>query len=812
MLNQTELDQVKASLFAGHYNLLLGSGISMDSTNGAGQFLRSAGSLAEDLIALKGLRPNTPLSRATMTLENHELEKYVTKPYSSCRAGPTVKQMTSFVWKTVFTFNIDDALEAAYETTLHPKQQLESVNYDEHFRTSKDKSQLLAIHLHGFTRQSEKGYVFSSTEYARVTRGNNSWMHILSELIASEPFIISGTSLNEPDLEYYLAGRTDATARTNRGPSILVEPFPDKLTELLCKQHGLILVKAEMVDFLGWLIKTLGRPPNVAELTVPSVQGIFSSKITPEQRIIFFSDFELVKKVVPNSEGEISSFHFGKAPKWSDLESQCDVPTDDERRLGAKVRNHLAEKKSLAKVICITGEAGAGKTTILRRSAYELCKQGVTVFNLAPNAAIDAVNTAQVLAEIERPIAIVIDGLGTHAVSLRSIISNLKTKNPVIFMCADRDYRRTHIERIIGDFNIEFSPTESWTQNRYELLIEKLFKLGLLAQYDSVHYPKQFASSLVNDSVAIATCRALNNFKPIETIVRSVWRDASADDKRSYAVAALGEHCYEGGVFYPILEKAHPNNALKYQLNYACPLPLAYAENTDYVYPLHPVIADKLLQMLSREKPEWLHEIFCALANALAPHVNRKTTIARTPEARLASRLFSSESVVRPLLGDFAESFYEKSHDAWKWNPRYWEQRALLTQSTNMDLAIQYARHATAIEEHPFPWTTLASLLVKKLDTLEIGHAAIFDEVIELLQKIVRHERASRTWRPTPHPYAVLFHAVSIFLKFKGKLMPKVSEWLRDQVEYCKDTFSRDRAFMADIARFESSLRASQLQ
>lgn len=581
-------------------------------------------------------------------------------------------------------------------------------------------------------------------------------MHILSELIASEPFIISGTSLNEPDLEYYLAGRTDATARTNRGPSLLVEPFSDKLTELLCKQHGLILVKATMADFLGWLIATVGRPPSVSELTVPSIQGIFSSKVTSEQQIIFFSDFEFVRNATPNAEGEISPFHFGKAPSWSDLESLCDIPTDDELRFGATVRNWLASNNHHPKVICLTAEPGAGKTTILRRTAYELCKGGVTVFSLSPNAAMDADNVVQVLSAINRPAVIVIDGLGTHAASLRSVIFNLKTTNPIVFICADRDYRRNHIDRIIGDLDIDFLPVANWAQDRYELLIEKLFKLGLLAQYDSVHYPKQFASRLVGDSIAIATCRALNNFKPIESIVRSVWKDASADDRRSYTVAAIGEHCCEGGIFYPILEKSHPNNALKNQLAYVCPLPLAYAEDTDYVYPLHPVIADKLLQMLAREKPEWLHDVFCSLANALAPHVNRKTTIARTPEARLASRLFSSENVVRPLLGAFAESFYEKSHDAWKWNPRYWEQRALLTQSTNIDLAIQYARHAVAIEEHPFPWTTLASLLVKKLDTLEIGHAAIFDEVIDLLQKIVRHERASRSWRPTPHPYTVL--------------------------------------------------------
>jgi hypothetical protein len=809
MLKDDELALLRTSLFAGHYHLLLGSGISMDSTNGAGNSLKNAGVLAEELSVLKGLGVNTPLSRVSMTLNDSEIEKYITKPYSSCRAGETVKRLTSFIWKTAFTFNIDDALEAAYETTAHPKQQLESINFDENYKTPKDKSQLLAIHLHGFTRQSEKKYVFSSTEYARVTRGMNAWMHVLSELIASEPFIISGTSLNEPDLDYYLAGRTDASARTNRGPSILVEPYPDKLTEILCQRHGLILIKSKLADFLSWLTDNLGRPPSVGELTIPSIQGIFSAKVTPEKQLVFFSDFELVSRSAPNPEGDISPFHFGKTPRWSDLESLCDIPTKDEQRLGAKVRNWLTDGNSKAKLICLLAEAGSGKTTILRRTAYELCKEGQIVFLLSANAAIDAENVVQVLSEINHPVTIVVDGLAAHTPSLRTIMTQLVAKKPVMFISADRDYRRNHIDRVIGDLNVDYEKVDNWDEDRYELLIEKLFRLGLLAQYESVHYPKKFALDLVDDTVAIATCRALNNFKPLETILRSVWRDSSADEKRSYAIAALAEHCYDGGIFYPVLEKAHPNNNLRNQLKLACPLPLTYADDSDYVYALHAVVADRLLMMLARDKSEWLLEIFSSLANALAPHVNRKTTISRTPEARLAARLFSSEKVVRPLLGSYADIFYEKSQPAWKWNPRYWEQRALLTQTSNIDLAIQYARHAVAIEEHPFPWTTLASLLVKKLDSIQSGHASIFAEVVDLLQLVIRHEKTSKAWRPTPHPYTVLFHAVSIFLNFDGQLSPKVAEWLSQQIEYCNNTFDRDKALISNINKIVQRLKKS---
>ncbi|MGY6275616.1 hypothetical protein [Methylomonas sp. MgM2] len=210
--------------------------------------------------------------------------------------------------------------------------------------------------------------------------------------------------------------------------------------------------------------------------------------------------------------------------------------------------------------------------------------------------------------------------------------------------------------------------------------------------------------------------------------------------------------------------------------------------------PLHPIVADRLLVMLAKEKQDLLLEIFTLLANALAPYVNRTTVIARTPEAKLAARLFSADQVVKTFLGDQAATFFHQAHEAWKWNSRYWEQRAKLTQSENLDLAIQYARHAVAIEEHPFPWTTLASLLTKKIENTIVGIDSLYDEIFELISKVKKYEINSPSWRQTPHPFVVLFHATDVFLNKGGKIMFKKKGWILQQIEYCSRTFSRDKS------------------
>jgi hypothetical protein len=791
MISEEYIEPFRQGLFSGQYNLLLGSGVSLDSTDRYGSALKSVSTLTKELCLLKGLDSSTKLQRISLLLEPHEIDKYLTKPYSNSRPGETVKRLTSFVWRSIYTFNIDDALEAAYESSDRSKQKVESLNYDALFKTQPSKEHLSLVHLHGFVREPEKGYVFSTSQYAQVTRGMCAWMHVLSELIASEPFIISGTSLDESDLEFYLSGRTSNSARANRGPSFLVEPYPNKITDIICRQHGLILVKSTLAEFLKWISERLGHAPSVAQLTIPSLDGIFRAKPIVEEQLKFFSCFDLVTPVMPNPEGDVPAFYFGKLPRWSDLETSIDIPSDDERSLFAKARNWLSGDDNTTKILNVNAETGSGKSTIIRRVGYDLTKEGFVVFCLNFNEAIDSDNASYILSLIHRPTAIIIDGLADHAPSLRSVIANVRLQIPLVIISADRDYRYGHIDRVLGDLNMENIGISMWKVDAYEKLINILHRVGLLSNQDAVHTPRVFAAGLIKDPVAIAMCRAINNFRPLEAIINSLWRDSNTAARHSYAVVALVAYCYPGGVFYPILEKAYHNSNIKEQLDFYCPLPLSYMDE-DYIIPLHPIVAERLLHMLSRDKQVFLLEVFSTLANALAPYVNRGTIIARTPESKLAARLFSADKVVRPLLGEYASDFFLHAREAWQWNSRYWEQRALLTQSSDLDLAIQYARHAVAIEAHPFPWTTLASLLTKKLEIVVNGYDAIYSEVIDILLKVIKFESESRSWKPTPHPYSIVFHATESFLNKGGRIMSSRREWIEKNIEYCSKVFSRD--------------------
>ncbi len=66
MLTIDLLNALRPSLFAGHFNLLLGSGVSLDSTDGRGNPLKSATDLTIELCELNRLLKYSTRMRGTL--------------------------------------------------------------------------------------------------------------------------------------------------------------------------------------------------------------------------------------------------------------------------------------------------------------------------------------------------------------------------------------------------------------------------------------------------------------------------------------------------------------------------------------------------------------------------------------------------------------------------------------------------------------------------------------------------------------------------------------------------------------------------
>jgi hypothetical protein len=334
-------------------------------------------------------------------------------------------------------------------------------------------------------------------------------------------------------------------------------------------------------------------------------------------------------------------------------------------------------------------------------------------------------------------------------------------------------------------------------------LISLYRRFGLGGVADVNTKPHDFAKRIKDDSVAVACCRILNDFRPLDRIIHSLMSASNPTDRFRYTCAALAQYCFRGGLRYEILAAIAGTDGLADQWDFAHPLPLDHSDyRRDFIVPASSTLATRTLELTARESLDTLFDCFVALGNAIAPRVNRKAIQSRSPEARLAGRLFDYDQVVSTLLGQRAEELYDAVRDSWQWNARYWEQVALLnlakyyqskpTDSNGivfLDTAVQNARHAVSLEEHPLSLTTLGKILFISILSGDRVDYSLFDEAYRRLKRAIELER--KWLRPRGHPYVTLFHGVSSLLKVGARLEGQQVAELREYIKEARSLFGR---------------------
>jgi hypothetical protein len=704
-------------------------------------------------------------------------------------------------------------MQAAYASG-NAKQVILSYNFDDDYEDDRTLEELPLIHLHGDATRPVCGYVFSRDEYVAQMTTINPWMTVLSQFIRSEPFIIAGTSMDEVDLDFYLAHRTTASARDDKGPSVRIEPNPDEVTRNDCKRHGMLLFAGTTIEFFQYCDSILPHRPTPFELIPQESQKLVPQGWPKADALAFLSDFELV----PASERELTSaspFMFGNVPTWQEIASKFDIARPLTSTLIRDIRNRLKPDSNEPKLLLIRESTGTGKTTVLRRCAFELA-QSNRVLNCSALGRVETKSTAAIIDLIDDPLVIIVDNFADQVYVFRDLIDALEKKD-IVIVGADRSYRFRYITRILSGGSYSIYDDLSLRQIDCDRLITSYVGHGLVGNRQAIKNKPAFISRISSDPIAVACSRILNDFRPLDGIIADTLRDSDMADHRRYYIAALAQHCFRGGIRYDVLSSAVRQTGMREQIRKDHPLPLAYFDRTtSYIVPQNATIAQRMLTLLSEDNRGLLLELFVTLANEIASRVNRKTVQRRTPEARLAGRLFDFDSVVSELLKDSAPDFYAKSQAAWQWNSRYWEQLALMhladyLASPNSERgrealkqSTQHARHAVSVEHHPLPLTTLGKILLAQMAARSYSMTAAYNEAYDRLTDAITLEKK---WsRKALQPYVVLFRGTSDFLARSGRLSKPQIEGISRYAKEAKSLWKRDTELADVLAPIESIL------
>lgn len=806
MIDEKIYEHIRETLFNGSYNLLLGAGVSFDSKDRFDGALPGGDEFRQRLCEIKNVTRPATLAQIYRLLDEGEIQKEVVERFVGIRPGPTVKSITNFYWRDIYTLNVDDALEAAYDpASTSSKQSLQTVNFDNPFFTStRNASDVRAIHLHGYVGKPDAGFVFAHTEYVRLMQNNNPWMVVLAQLLATEPFIISGTRLDEPDLEYFLSTRTPFSQRATRGPSLLIEPFPDATTEKACEVHGLILVKSGLGEFLQWALARAGVIPNPIDSATKCAVAI-SADLPPRSLAYFHANFAQIRPDQTPSTDSSLPFRFGSPATWSNIAGHFDIGREDAFDIIEECRNLLQNTFTSEKIVLLVDSAGSGKTTLLRRIGFDLATSGYPVFECKAVDKIDCDATIKCLSSVSCPFILLIDGLADYVDQVVPIIESTQITQRFIVLATERDYREPIVEVVLGDTERTVFELNDLQYREKVQLIDTYRKEGLLGSELATKTPRSFAKQVTEKVFSHFSCRLLNDFRPIDQIVKSLYEASNETDRNRYVAVALSSFCHQVGVHYSILRAIESSTSLDEQFSLKVPLPLGFnSSDDDYVLPLSKTVAERMLYFVAETDKEYLLRIFTILAKAVAPYVSRATIIRKAPEAKLAGRLFDADKVVAPLLGDLGARFYVDVVQDCGWNSRYWEQRALFMAPSDLIVAIQYARQAVALEQHPYTFTTLAKVLLLKVKLNHKDRTRLFDEAYTYLRRAIEHEE--RNSRISIHPFVTLFRGTDAYLELGGQLSRTQKEQIQQWINFSTHRYQRDRDIQSTVAQLQPRL------
>jgi hypothetical protein len=409
MLSGLEKDCFLETLNRGRYSLLLGAGVSLDSLNIKNQCMQSGEKLRKELARIIGANDSTPLNKLTSYLDEKQVADYLTRAFTVKKPGNSLKRIPNYIWKNVYTFNIDNVLEKIYSECVNPKQQINTINFPDKYIIPRNKSDLQIIHLHGFVDRSIENYIFSLNDYVTLIDTINPWMVTLAESFSCEPFVIAGASLNEIDLEYYFAKRKSKKVSSTSEPTILIEPCPDKILEKECKNNNIILVHATIEDFMEWVYSLMPSPKTIEDLLENALPVFGEEHISKYDKLQFYTDFQALQFHEMAQSTTISKFFWGTEPAIDDINQKLDVERSNTFETFNEILRHINSSDNYLYIIY--DESFSGKTTYVFRILEKLSAHNINIIRINNQNRIDTSNALRCLSYVSSKTIIWVDNI-----------------------------------------------------------------------------------------------------------------------------------------------------------------------------------------------------------------------------------------------------------------------------------------------------------------------------------------------------------------------------------------------------------------
>lgn len=787
----------------GQVVLFAGAGFSLGATNRGGVDPPDAKKLASMLAAECGWAyADEPLQSVYAQAENHlgsnGLRSILESLYADLKPATWQGLIAKLFWARIYTTNIDDLIERVYSRGA--VQNLRSIVCPAPFVEADEfYANVQCVHLHGMVTDYSKPLTFTTEQYGDQTARGNVWYEQLIDDLMSKSVIFVGTRLNEPPFYHYLRLRTQRPEGEHevRAKCFVVAPQGSQILRREFERQGYVVFDAPAEEFFSALV------PKVQE-SVRSVQDILRNKY-PHMTIKFESEkfeeqadllrqFEFVSVVeVGSAPPPRTLFLLGAEPTWTDIAYGIDAPRGVTKML---VRKLTDLRKGLHTCV-LMGPAGSGKSTCLRRVAYELARNGQSVYFAKAQQKLDLKPLFELSERMgDQQAFVFVDDGDQHLKGINDAISGLPNQN-VTFVLADQSHL---LQPRLGELKAPPSIIEAMpklNEEDCEAILDKLDQFGLLGVLAGQPRPEQLNAFLVlSRKQLLVAMKEATSGKGFDVIIAQEYGSLASDSaKLAYVVACLVHNhgpavrrrhliaCLDGNDF----ERA---SVMKSQLTDVV-VP-KYDGDDEFLIPRHRVIAR---QVVTESAPRALvKEALIRVIRVLGPDITPQNISRRTNEYQAFRGLLQFDQM-RRLFGDAYElidSIYTAVKPYCDGNFLYWLQRGRLeVHFDQFETAQTYLDASLAIKENYQAWHYIGVLKLKR--AVAATTEGVARQLAEEGEDILRRQMRERPEDPYPKA-ALVEHKLRFLSAHPGSRVVDETQDLFSLAQEARDKHPYDDA------------------
>ena len=394
-LNPNDVEHLRNAILSNSANLFLGAGFSSDASNTLGENIPVGQEFAKVLWQFLGYSGDYDGSQLQQVFDaalakkkSSDIQTLLNQCFRCVTIPDWYSLATKFFWRRIFTTNVDDVIETAFQR-FSVRQRLKVINgiSDDYQERDLLLEEIQYVKLNGTLTDNPKSITFSARQYASRLVENDTWYDQFVREYSTRVTVFIGTKLNEPLLFRAIESRGRKYGQAEHGPRsyVICRSF-SPVDEDTLREFRVVPIEGSAKEFFELLAMECSPIPSLEDVLLkanPGLEGmlkIMGKALNDRVRSSIRAFYEHFSPVsLPSKAASVRKlFLHGAEPQWGDIYNELDAPREFTHEIIQLAKQmHAGEQGGL---LALSGSAGSGKSTALKRAALTLSSLGHLVF------------------------------------------------------------------------------------------------------------------------------------------------------------------------------------------------------------------------------------------------------------------------------------------------------------------------------------------------------------------------------------------------------------------------------------------------